>query len=103
MRNTSQEIRDFVETYKQIEDNALQLIPAEGKAQLDERTYSRCFYSTSQGPAHDFTLSAITDDGLEFATEYNDACGCHPEMTTATIYLAWDKIEALLGEAWNQP
>jgi len=85
--------QDFLATYNIIEQAAHRLVLPAAKKQLDERAYSRCTWSSTNGPLHDFAMRNINEDGVTMCAEYNDACNCHPEYTTATVYIPWADIE----------
>lgn len=76
----------FVQQYMRIAEQARKVLPTVAKAQLSEREWQRCDLS-------DFKLTDINEDYLVFQGEYNDACGCHPEMQTATVYIRWTTLE----------
>lgn len=95
----SMSVSEFFRAYLRYQAVAQKIIPVEAKASLTAREYTRCFSSSTNGPTHDFWLSAITSDGLEYSSQYNDSCHCHAEMRTATLYILWSQIEAGLDEA----
>lgn len=65
------------------------LLPAAAKAQLSEREFERV----------DLTMAEVVDvneQGALVKMEYNDSCGCHPEMQSAYVTIAKDTLEPLL-------
>lgn len=76
----------FVQQYKEIVDVARKALPDVAKAQLSDREWKRMDLS-------DMKVTDISEDYVTFEGEYNDACGCHPEMQTAHVYVNWDTIE----------
>lgn len=90
-------IQEFLDAYRRVESAGFALLHDNAKKQLSQREYERTYYATSVGPASDFGLTRIDDDGLTFSVEYNDACGCHPEHNTAYVRISWIDIEEQLN------
>jgi hypothetical protein len=80
-------VNDFLAQYRAVEQAARAFIVDAMINQLTERERGRVW-------AEDFGISNITENGIEFVTEYNDACGCHPEYQNAYVLIPWSDIQS---------